>query len=111
MKLYLATSNKGKVAELIPLVREFFPQFEEIIARAPLVAEEIEDTFLGNSKIKCVALMEEIKAEKKKALLLCFLMTRALRWQLLIMHLECIQLVTLGNMETQNLILRSFFMT
>lgn len=64
MKLYLSTGNKGKVAELVPLVNEFFPQFDEIIARAPLLAEEIENTFLGNAKIKCDALIEEIKAEK-----------------------------------------------
>jgi XTP/dITP diphosphohydrolase len=63
MKLFLATGNKGKVEELIPLIGEFFPKFKEIIARAPKDAEETEDTFVGNSKIKAEALARELLSE------------------------------------------------
>lgn len=63
MKLYLSTGNKGKVAELIPLIKEFFPIFSEIIPRAPKVAEEIAETFVGNAKIKNDALIEELRKE------------------------------------------------
>ena len=66
MKLFLATGNKGKVSELIPLVNEFLPQFTQIIARAPKDAEETENTFLGNSKIKAEALASELIREKEK---------------------------------------------
>ncbi|MEZ4814225.1 MAG: non-canonical purine NTP pyrophosphatase [Bdellovibrionota bacterium] len=65
MKLFLSTGNKGKVAELIPLLREFFPEFKEIIPRAPLQAEETAETFVGNAQIKSEALAQELIAESE----------------------------------------------
>jgi len=68
MKLYLATGNKGKVAELIPLVKEFLPSLLgtaeiEVVARAPKDADETEKTFFGNAKIKALALSKELLDE------------------------------------------------
>ncbi len=60
MKIYLATSNKGKVGELIPLVRKYIPFVSEVLAQAPKDAEEVEETFLGNARIKSQALLKEL---------------------------------------------------
>jgi len=63
MNLYISTGNKGKVAEIIPLVKEFLPNYNQVIARAPKEAEESEKTFEGNAKIKSVALVKELMLE------------------------------------------------
>ncbi len=63
MNLYISTGNKGKVAEIIPLVKEFLPNFNQVIARAPKEADEIESTFRGNAKIKSEALARELLIE------------------------------------------------
>lgn len=60
MKIYLATGNKGKVEELIPLVKKYIPFVSEVLAQAPKDADEIEETFLGNAKIKSRALLKEL---------------------------------------------------
>lgn len=66
MNLYVSTGNKGKVAEIIPLVKEFFPNFNQIIARAPKEADETENTFRGNAKIKSEALARELILENTR---------------------------------------------
>ncbi len=60
MKIYLATGNKGKVEELIPLVKKYIPFVSEVLAQAPKDADEIEETFLGNARIKSRALLKEL---------------------------------------------------
>ena len=60
MKIYLATGNKGKVGELIPLVKKYIPFVSEVVAQAPKDADEVEETFLGNARIKSYALLKEI---------------------------------------------------
>ncbi len=65
MKVYLATGNQGKVSELIPLVQKYFPQFSQVLARAPKVAEETESTFAGNARIKAEALASELVQENE----------------------------------------------
>jgi XTP/dITP diphosphohydrolase len=60
MRIYLATGNKGKVEELIPLVKKYIPYVSEVLAQAPKDAEEVEETFLGNARIKSHALLKEL---------------------------------------------------
>ena len=60
MKIYLATGNKGKVGELIPLVKKYIPFVSEVLAQAPKDADEVEKTFLGNARIKSQALLKEL---------------------------------------------------
>ena len=45
MKIYLATGNKGKVEELIPLVKKYIPFVSEVVAQAPKDADEVEENF------------------------------------------------------------------
>lgn len=60
-KLFIATSNPGKLKELIESLEDFYPgRYTHIEGRAPLSAEETEDTFEGNAKIKSHALVKEI---------------------------------------------------
>lgn len=60
MKIYLATGNRGKVEELIPLVKKYIPFVSEVLAQAPKDAEEVEETFLGNARIKSYALLKQL---------------------------------------------------
>lgn len=68
MKVFIASGNAGKVAEIVPLVEEFLPQVlgetaAQIIPRAALSADETENTFIGNARIKANALVAELVAE------------------------------------------------
>lgn len=64
MTLYIATGNPGKLKELKESVLEFYPgRYDEMIGRAAKSADEIENTFEGNAKIKSHALVKELVEE------------------------------------------------
>ena len=60
LPFFVATSNEGKLREIIPLVHEFFPDVQTIQGRAAKVAEETASSFTGNAEIKARALASEI---------------------------------------------------
>ena len=65
-KLYFATSNAGKLKELLEISQKFFPFFKDPIGRAPKNVEENRGTFLGNSALKAEALAAELIAEGER---------------------------------------------
>ncbi len=64
LRVFIATSNSGKLRELKDLFAETFPGPRELVGRAPLDCEETADSFLGNARIKADHLTNEILAEK-----------------------------------------------
>jgi len=63
VRAFVATSNRGKLLEILPLIREYFPNLPLFEGRAPHGADEIENTFVGNALIKAHALALELQGE------------------------------------------------
>jgi XTP/dITP diphosphohydrolase len=63
IKVFFATSNSGKLRELIQIFTEIFSSEYSLAGRAPRDCEETAPTFIGNAEIKADALIEELKAE------------------------------------------------
>lgn len=61
--LFIATSNKGKLAEIQELLEEFYPEFAPFVGRAAKHAPEVADDFIGNAMIKALALQSEMQEE------------------------------------------------
>ena len=61
--LFVPTTNRGKLVEIIDMIHEYFPTVKSIHGRAAKSADEIETTYLGNARIKAVALADELERE------------------------------------------------
>lgn len=63
MKIWVATGNAGKLAEIIPLIHENLNAKAVVEGRAPRDVEENASTFLENARIKAQALRRELESE------------------------------------------------